>query len=115
MHLNEKQYLDQYVALPDGSPAINDAAVKYDVTITEAEVPDGEFYWRVVGVHHLEAEENQGDHTSWSKPWMRTATASARARFLLRLIGKDTRVSPRSRPSTSLTSIPWAAIFRCSI
>ena len=41
--------------------AINDATA-YGVIIRHAEVPPGQTYWRVVRVHHLTPEENQGRH-----------------------------------------------------
>lgn len=63
MNLNGTKYINQYLAAPPGSPAINDAAAKYGVTIREAQAVDGQFYWRVIGVHHLASEENEGNHT----------------------------------------------------
>lgn len=44
----------------EGQP-VNDA-LPYGVTIRPAKVPPGEPYWKVVRVHHLTAEENQGHH-----------------------------------------------------
>jgi hypothetical protein len=62
MNLNGMKYINEYLAAPSGSQAINDAAVKYGVTIREAQVADGQLYWRVSGVHHLLGTENQGNH-----------------------------------------------------
>jgi hypothetical protein len=62
MNLDSKKYVNQYLAAPPGTPAINDA-VKYGVTIREAQAADGQLYWRVIGVHHLSGPENQGNHT----------------------------------------------------
>jgi hypothetical protein len=43
----------------EGGQPINDAAA-YDVRIVQADVPEGETYWQVIGVHHLTPEENRG-------------------------------------------------------
>lgn len=42
----------------------NDAS-DYGVRIAEADVNPGETYWRVIGVHHLTPEENQGKHNAF--------------------------------------------------
>jgi hypothetical protein len=62
MNLNEMKYINEYLAAPPGQKAINDAAEKYGVTIWEAQVADGQLYWRVIGVHHLLGPENQRSH-----------------------------------------------------
>jgi hypothetical protein len=40
---------------------LNDATA-YDVSIVQADVPDGTLYWQAVLVHHLAPEENHGSH-----------------------------------------------------
>jgi hypothetical protein len=63
MNLNSKKHINEYLAAPPCSPAINDAAEKYGVTIREAQVADGQLYWRVIGVHHLLGPENERSNT----------------------------------------------------
>jgi hypothetical protein len=53
-----QRYLENIAA---GGEPINDAGT-YDVRIEQADVPEGEPYWRVIGVHHLTPEENRGKH-----------------------------------------------------
>lgn len=54
-----QQYLQNINA---GNPPINDAAEKYDVEVVQAIVPEGEDYWKIIGVHHLLPNENMGNH-----------------------------------------------------
>ena len=52
MAFNHQQYNTEYVMnARDNQPPINDAAQKYGVRIVEADVADGETYWKVIGVH----------------------------------------------------------------
>jgi hypothetical protein len=63
MAFNHQQYNTQYVLNVRGNNApINDALSKYGVRIVEADVAEGETYWRVIGVHHLEPRENFSKH-----------------------------------------------------
>ena len=63
MAFNHQQYNTQYVLNIRGNNApINDALSKYGVRIVEADVTEGETYWRVIGVHHLEPRENFSKH-----------------------------------------------------
>ena len=43
------------------SDPINDATA-YDVRIVETEIAPGETYWKVIRVHHLTPQENNGKH-----------------------------------------------------
>ncbi len=62
MAFNHQQYNDRYIqAAKEGSPPDNDAA-SYGVRITEANVADGETYWRIIGIHHLLPRENFSNH-----------------------------------------------------
>ena len=54
MSFNHRQYLERYQQAPG-----NDAT-DYGVRIVEADVHAGETYWRVIGAHHLEPDENWG-------------------------------------------------------
>jgi hypothetical protein len=63
MNINGKHYIQQFLAAAQAGQVTNDAAAEYGVLIKEAEVADGELYWRVIGVHHLRPDENQGNHT----------------------------------------------------
>lgn len=51
-----RQFMDN-----TGHEPFNDAA-RYGVRITQADVPTGEHYWRVIGVHHLTPDENKRRH-----------------------------------------------------
>jgi hypothetical protein len=62
VNLNGRKYISDYLAAPPGSPASNDAA-SYGVTIREAQEAEGQRAWRVIGVHHLAPEENEGNLT----------------------------------------------------
>ena len=60
MSFDFQTYNQRYLEnIAGGGQPINDAAA-YDVRISQAEVPDGESSWRVIGVHHLTPEENRG-------------------------------------------------------
>jgi len=59
MNVNGNQYVQQFLATVQGNQVYNDA-VPYGVQIQEAQVADGEPYWRVIGVHHLLPAENEG-------------------------------------------------------
>jgi hypothetical protein len=63
MNVNGKHYIQQFLAAAQAGQVTNDAAADYGVRIQEANVADGDLYWRVIGVHHLLPTENQGDHT----------------------------------------------------
>jgi hypothetical protein len=54
-----QQYLQNIAA---GNPPINDAAEQYGVGIRQAIIPEGQEYWRIIGVHHLLPDENMGNH-----------------------------------------------------
>ena len=62
MNINGNQYIQQFLAAAQVAQVFNDAAVDYGVQIRQAEVADGELYWRVIGVHHLLPKENGRDH-----------------------------------------------------
>ena len=62
MDLRSPEYNRQFLDALQRGQVFNDAP-KYGVKIREAEAPDGELYWRVIGVHHLSPAENGGDHT----------------------------------------------------
>ena len=59
------QYVQRYVdRARQGGAAINDAANVFDVRITEADVEDGDTYWKAIGVHRLAPGENMpGEHS----------------------------------------------------
>jgi len=60
---NHQQYNTEYLLnIQNGFEPINDAAQKYGVRIIEADVDEGELYWRVIGVHHLLPRENFSKH-----------------------------------------------------
>ena len=62
MSFNHQQYNTLYLLnIADGGDPINDAE-SYGVRIVEADVPEGEVYWRIIGVHHLYPRENFGNH-----------------------------------------------------
>jgi hypothetical protein len=62
MAFNHQQYVNLYVQnANNGGQPINDAA-DYGVRIMEAAIPEGEVYWRVIGIHHLYPRENFGNH-----------------------------------------------------
>ncbi|MDX1521017.1 MAG: hypothetical protein R3264_05285 [Anaerolineae bacterium] len=61
MALNH-QYNSKYVLnAKNGGEPINDA-VSYGVRVIEANVNEGETYWKIIGVHHLLPQENVGKH-----------------------------------------------------
>lgn len=62
MNLNSNQYTPQFLVAAEANQVYNDAAA-YGVQIREAQVADGEPYWRVIGVHHLLPAENESAHT----------------------------------------------------
>lgn len=63
MAFNHLQYNTQYLLnARDNRNPINDAAENYSVRIVEADIAEGETYWRVIGVHHLLPRENFGNH-----------------------------------------------------
>lgn len=62
MNLNSVPYIQQFLAAAQGGQIHNGAAA-YGVQIQETQAPDGELYWRVIGVHHLLQAENEGNHT----------------------------------------------------
>jgi hypothetical protein len=63
MAFNHHQYNTEYLlnARANGEP-INDAGQKYGVRIVQADVAEGETYWKVIGVHHLLPRENFSKH-----------------------------------------------------
>ena len=63
MAFNHHQYNTDYLmnARENRAP-INDAVQKYGVRIVEADVAEGETYWKVIGVHHLLPRENFSKH-----------------------------------------------------
>lgn len=63
MAFNHHQYNTEYLmnARENRAP-INNAAQKYGVRIVEADVAEGETYWKVIGVHHLLPRENFSKH-----------------------------------------------------
>lgn len=62
MAFNHKQYNTLYVLnAKNGGEPINDTE-KYGVKIIEADVAEGETYWKVIGVHHLFPRENFSNH-----------------------------------------------------
>lgn len=62
MSFNFQQYNTLYLLnINDGGEPVNDAAA-YGVRIVEANVPQGQEYWQVIGVHHLYPRENFGNH-----------------------------------------------------
>ena len=62
MGLNHQQYNTHYLlnARDNGEP-INDAE-PYSVRIVQAQVAEGETYWKVIGIHHLLPRENFSNH-----------------------------------------------------
>jgi hypothetical protein len=62
MNLNSIPYIQQFLADLEVNQVYNDAT-PYRVQIQEAQVADGEQYWRVIGVHHLLPAENERNHT----------------------------------------------------
>ena len=53
---------NEFLAQNADEAALPDLPTKYGVTLLPAEVAAGQVYWRVIGVHHLTPEENQGKH-----------------------------------------------------
>lgn len=63
MTFNHQQYNAEYVVnAKNNAEPINDAEETYGVQIIEAEVAEGETYWKVIGVHHLLPRENFSNH-----------------------------------------------------
>ena len=63
MAFNLHQYNNEYVLnARENNDPINDAAEQYGVRIVEADVAEGETYWKVIGIHHLLPRENFGNH-----------------------------------------------------
>ena len=59
-----QQYNSTYVVnVGNNGEPINDAAQNYGVRIVEAEVAEGETYWKAIGVHHLLPRENFSNHS----------------------------------------------------
>ena len=62
MGLNHQQYNTRYMLnARNGGEPINDA-VNYGVRLVEADVAEGETYWKVLGIHHLLPRENFSKH-----------------------------------------------------
>lgn len=63
MSFNHQQYNTGFL---NGDQAIlartQNAQDNYNVRQVEAEVAEGETYWKVIGIHHLLPEENRGNH-----------------------------------------------------
>lgn len=59
---DHKQYRQQFVENHKaGNSPVNDA-VAYDVRIESVSHEEGEFYWKIIGIHHLVPLENGGKH-----------------------------------------------------
>ncbi len=60
MGFNYRDYVNRYTTnIKNGGEPLNEAETPYGVRVVKANVADGETYWRVIGVHHLEPLENQ--------------------------------------------------------
>lgn len=63
MSFNHQQYNNGFLT---GDQAIlartQNARDNYQVRLVEAEVAEGETYWKVIGIHHLLPDENRGNH-----------------------------------------------------
>ncbi|MEW5960786.1 MAG: hypothetical protein AB1801_23925, partial [Chloroflexota bacterium] len=53
-----KKYRQDFLV---SNSVINDAA-RYGVTIEPADAPEGSWYWKIIGIHHLQPGENDGKH-----------------------------------------------------
>jgi hypothetical protein len=63
MAFNHQQYNTDYLLnARDNRGPINDSAQQYGVRIVEADVAEGETYWKVIGIHHLLPRENFSKH-----------------------------------------------------
>jgi hypothetical protein len=63
MAFNHQQYNTEYLLnIKNQGQTINDSAEKYGVKIVEANVAEGETYWKIIGVHHLLPRENFSNH-----------------------------------------------------
>ena len=63
MAFNHQQYNTDYLLnARDNRVPINDSAQQYGVRIVEADVAEGETYWKVIGIHHLLPRENFSKH-----------------------------------------------------
>ena len=60
MTFNFQSYVDRYVANARASKPTMNEANGYGVVYEEADVPEGDLFWRVIGIHHLRPEENRG-------------------------------------------------------
>ena len=63
MAFNHQQYNATYLLnARDNHEPVNDSAQKFGVRIVEADVAEGEIYWKVIGIHHLLPRENFSKH-----------------------------------------------------
>ena len=63
MAFNHQQYNTTYLLnARENNEPMNDAAQKYGGRIVEADVAEGETYWKVIGIHHLLPRENFSKH-----------------------------------------------------
>lgn len=63
MAFNHQQYNTEYLLnIKNQGQPVNDSAEKYGINIVEADVAEGETYWKVIGVHHLLPRENFSNH-----------------------------------------------------
>lgn len=63
MAFNHQQYNTTYLLnARENNEPMNETAQKYGVRIVEADVAEGETYWKVIGVHHLLPRENFSKH-----------------------------------------------------
>jgi hypothetical protein len=62
MPFNHKRYNADFVNNANAKKRAINADSKYGVQIVEADVAEGETYWKVIGVHHLVPEENVSNH-----------------------------------------------------
>ena len=60
MSFNYQHYNHLFINnLPEGNERTRIAQAQYGVEIVEADVAEGETYWKIIGVHHLLPEENR--------------------------------------------------------
>lgn len=63
MAFNHQRYNAIYLNnVQAGGAPLNDAAENYGVVIEPAQVAEGQMYWKVIGVHHLDPQENFSNH-----------------------------------------------------
>jgi hypothetical protein len=55
---NHKKYRQEFL---DSATVVNNAK-PYGVTVESANAPDGAWYWKIIGIHHLLPNENDGKH-----------------------------------------------------